>query len=315
MNRPAPSADSRTPIGPATGGSGHALPVVLLLAALAALQFGCSSQEVGGPVGLVIAAETRPAVVLSDRLPLFPRLVEAARVTEGSGDDGAFSDSQGERWVRRWERSWIGEEAEEGVRIREELYREVAPVLSARVGRGLAEMALEEVENAVRLARAAAGEHLPPSYAELVEEGADFAEEARREFMDGPPSGDAVVALLSAADRLRRIEPRGVATDLIRRAEAARESAAEERRGGEERAKEGKGREEGNKSPREVGAEGESDETEAESDEDARSDGDDEEARIERLIRGARSALNDGNFELAIRRGYYACRLLGVELP
>jgi hypothetical protein len=34
--------------------------------------------------------------------------------------------------------------------------------------------------------------------------------------------------------------------------------------------------------------------------------------RIERLAKGAREALGEGDFSRAIRRAYYACRLLGV---
>lgn len=42
--------------------------------------------------------------------------------------------------------------------------------------------------------------------------------------------------------------------------------------------------------------------------------GEEERRRIGRLVRGARTALDEGDFPRAIHRGYYACRLLGVEL-
>lgn len=38
-------------------------------------------------------------------------------------------------------------------------------------------------------------------------------------------------------------------------------------------------------------------------------------ARAVRLLEGARAAYADGSHELAIRRAFYACQLLGVELP
>ena len=37
--------------------------------------------------------------------------------------------------------------------------------------------------------------------------------------------------------------------------------------------------------------------------------------RIRRLMNGAREALGEGDYPLAIRRAYYACQLLGAELP
>ncbi len=37
--------------------------------------------------------------------------------------------------------------------------------------------------------------------------------------------------------------------------------------------------------------------------------------RIERLVRGADSAIRTQEYSTAIRRAYYACLLLGVELP
>lgn len=42
--------------------------------------------------------------------------------------------------------------------------------------------------------------------------------------------------------------------------------------------------------------------------------GEEERARIGRLVRGARTALEEGDLPRAIHRGFYACRLLGVEL-
>ena len=42
---------------------------------------------------------------------------------------------------------------------------------------------------------------------------------------------------------------------------------------------------------------------------------DEELTRIRRLTSGAREALEEGDYPRAIRRAYYACQLLGVELP
>ena len=41
----------------------------------------------------------------------------------------------------------------------------------------------------------------------------------------------------------------------------------------------------------------------------------DEGERIDRLIRGAETAMEEGDFRRAVHRAYYACRLLDVKLP
>lgn len=87
-------------------------------------------------------------------------------------------------------------------------------------------------------------------------------------------TADALHAVIAGSDLLREIGPRNVALYLVDRADRALERARSEGLGGSER--------------------------------DAR--------RGSRMVMGAREALERNDYPLAIRRAYYACYLLGVEI-
>lgn len=87
-------------------------------------------------------------------------------------------------------------------------------------------------------------------------------------------AGEALRRVVSGGDALREIEPRNVALYLVERADEALRRARSEGLAGSER--------------------------------DAR--------RGSRMVLGAREALERNDFPLAIRRAYYACHLLGVEI-
>lgn len=85
---------------------------------------------------------------------------------------------------------------------------------------------------------------------------------------------EALRAAFEAADRMRTVNPLNVATELLNRAALARRDM------------------DGTPSTR----------------------GAADTQRVDRLIRGAETALEEGDFHRAILRAYYACRLLGVRL-
>lgn len=104
--------------------------------------------------------------------------------------------------------------------------------------------------------------------------GASELEREGREALESGRAGEALRRVVAGGDLLREIGPRNVALYLVERADEALERVRHGRLVRSER--------------------------------DAR--------RGSRMVLGAREALEENDFPLAIRRAYYACHLLGVEI-
>ncbi len=240
----------------------------------------------------LIAPATHPALVFSRSLPELGDIVRGAdRPADFAGGPGISPESLLSRWDASWDRG-----AGEGRVLREAIYRAVASGAAE-----LDEAATRSMMDAVRQAVVEAGVRarvLPPHLAGPLDDARSFMDEAKRAREAGDTPGWALAGL-RAADALRETTPRRVALRLL--------AAAEEAMAGEAATVASPG-----------AGEAGGDDTAAGGEELAGDDpaaGGDDAGRLTRadeLIRWTRAAIASGDYERAIQRGYYACRLLGA---
>lgn len=240
----------------------------------------------------LIAPATHPALVFSRSLPELGDIVRGQDQPADLGGSGAVAET--ESLVSRWNASW-DRGTGEGQALREAIYRAVASGAAE-----LDEAATRSMMDAVRQAVIEAGVRarvLPPHLAGPLDDARRYMDEAERAREAGDTPGWALAGL-RAADALRETTPRRVALRLL--------AAAEDAMAGEASTVASTSTGEAGRNP-------------AAQDEDAV--GDDPAApgdvagrltRADELIRWTRAAIASGDYERAIQRGYYACRLLGA---
>jgi hypothetical protein len=213
-------------------------------------------------------------------LPSLPRLVEGT----GGGDELSGV-------VDRWSGSW-DMPVEEGRELRARLSAEAAEPLARAIGHAGVSTAVRSVGETLVAASALEGESLAGGIAENLEQAELEHAEAVTALAEGR-EGAALGAALAAADLIREVGPESVSRLLIARAEARLESLEASREAppvGLGEVADGNGAEEVESDAAQLDLE-----------------------RGRRLIRGARLALDDGDFVRAIQRAYYACQVLGLD--
>lgn len=236
----------------------------------------------------LIAPATHPALVFSRSLPELGDIVRGP--DQPAGFDGSGAVAETESLVSRWDASW-DQGTGEGQALREAIYRAVASGAAE-----LDEAATRSMMDAVRQALIEAGIRarvLPPHLAGPLDDARRYIDEAERAREAGDAAGWALAGL-RAADALRETTPRRVALRLL--------TAAEEAMAGEAAMV-------ASQTAGNPAAQGE------ESAEDHPAAGGDDAGRLTRadeLIRWTRAAIASGDYERAIQRAYYACRLLGA---
>ena len=229
----------------------------------------------------LIAPATHPALVFSRSLPELGDIVRGP--DQPAGFDGSGAVAETESLVSRWDASW-DQGTGEGQALREAIYRAVASGAAE-----LDEAATRSMMDAVRQALIEAGiraQVLPPHLAGPLDDARRYIDEAERAREAGAAAGWALAGL-RAADALRETTPRRVALRLLAAAEEAMAASM----------------------PKDVSAgspEVSGDDPAAGGDEAGRL------TRADELIRWTRAAIASGDYERAIQRGYYACRLLGA---
>lgn len=174
-----------------------------------------------------------------------------------------------------WTSSWDVVDRS-GEDLRETAYRTVAPSLAESLGTDGALGALSEVGEAVRAASTMDPEGLTPAMVENIDR-ARRLHDAGFEALDRGEVDVAFRYALEASDELREIGPSAMARNLIARASRVLEEMREEMDG----------------PPR---------------------PGEDEVfIRADRLVGGARRALEEGDWSRAVRRAYYASQILGIS--
>ncbi len=232
---------------------------------------GCGDLETSPPIDLV-TQETAPALHFGTALPTLPALVDCWGRSLPLGDVG-----------RSWAETWSAE-PEEGARARSELYRGILPVLSP-------EVPPEEVVALVRTLEATLAEidsrfggGLSTSLETPVFEAGAARNRALRALDEERP-GEALLHILEAVDHLHATTPAALARALIDRGEVA----LTELGGGIGGSADGPpARRNGTSDPYDS----------------------ERHTRARRLLIGAAAALDEGQDALALRRAYYANRLL-----
>ena len=162
---------------------------------------------------------------------------------------------------------------EAGRSERTDAYEELALPLSEAMGRDGLAESLQTVDDAVAAATALGPQTLVCVIGANVQE-AKAEHAAGVAALDGGHEAEALTHALHAADLLREVGPEGVTRMLVARAERELALRAESR--------------ESKELP-------------------------EDEARSQRLLRGARIALDAGDYALAIERAFYSCQLLKLD--
>lgn len=180
---------------------------------VAALPGACQDADVD-PLALVVNQETRAALSLDVAVPSLASV--AKRIQP---DVSSVPKARLDRWIGRWQASWLAEEGE-GHRARQTLYDEAAGPLAEALGpRGVA-TTVSRLEEALAAASSADLSGLSEQYRRRIQAARMQIVEARGMLEEERPS-DALRSALEAGDRLRGVSPRRVAVSLLERAEEA----------------------------------------------------------------------------------------------
>lgn len=230
----------------------------------------CSDAPTGPAVSWV-ALETEPALEIGPALPTLPNLVARLR----TGTEPAMPAGL-ERAADLWREAERSEREGAAIRanaLRERAYDLAAPAVSRTVSAARMARDGDRLAEWVRTARDARVEARVPAAGRWL----DAAERwLRRAGEPGADPTTVVEATMRAAYELARLTPEAVARRMIRRAEAGLESA-------------------GSPAKRATLRPGRAARTFE---------------RAERLVAGANAALHEGDAVRAIRRAFYALRLL-----
>lgn len=209
------------------------------------------------PTAVLLAEETRAALLVEENLPSFPELVGEATA------QGRLSDAM-DLWLESW-----SETEPEGASLRELAYDDGASHLARTLGRDAVVTAHEQLGDALLAIADLSEETLPRAMDGRLGRAADLHASAAR-LLDEDREEEALADVLRGSDALRTVGPQGVAEMLIGRADRRLDEVRET-----------------------------ADEVDV--------------ARADRLLRGARIALEDEDWSRAVRRAYYACQVLGVS--
>lgn len=242
----------------------HRLLPCLGATALLALSTGACRDAADDPVALVETGEIRSTLAVE---PGLPSLVDLAART------GVESEISGD--LADWSASWTLD-AEEGRRMRDDLYASAVEPLARVADDALIREAVDDVGAALEAVQELDLRSLPEPLLDAYARATELHAGALT-AMDAGRTTRALELALTSADALRAAGPESVARLLVESGEAALE-----------RERQRAGRDDfGN----------------------TRTDLD----RSGRLLRGARLALESGEWTRALRRAFYACQLLGVE--
>jgi hypothetical protein len=254
-------------------------PGLAALCLFATILSGCHDAS-SDPLAVILTEETRSVLAAEANLPSLPRLVEGV----GAADElGAVVD----RWSGSWELP-----VEEGRALREELSIEAAEPLAQAIGHAAVSTAVRSVGETLAAASVLKTESLAAGIAENLDRAEAEHAQATAALAEGR-EGEALGSALEAADLIREVGPESVTRLLLARAEARLESLevpSEPQPTGLGEVAEGNGIEETVPDEAQIDLE-----------------------RGRRLIRGARLALDEGDFVRAIQRAYYACQVLGLD--
>lgn len=224
------------------------------------------------PEVLLIAAETEAAIEFDVELPTLPRLVE--RVLDADHRKSSDVDSRDLEEARAlWVEAESSSDEGAAVALRGAAYRLAVPGLGAALDSAEIAEILRRLDGWLAAGSAAIGGFSNTGLGDALREARTLRDQGRH----AEAAGDRIAAIesiLKAADHLLAVTPGGVARRLIHEAELGLAEYRAERN-------------------RESGPEGSL-----------------TAARAERLLRGAKDAFGQGEYLLAIRRAYYAGRLV-----
>lgn len=246
------------------------LPTLAFSALLALVGCGDALTE---PEALLVAARTEAALQLSASLPTLPHLVGRALGPNGSdrrSNAAATETTALSRARALWLEAAGTGDAGAAAALREAAYALAASELAVILDSAAVADMHRLLDRWIRSATTLLGGAHYPQIEAALEQGRTLLKRARAAEVEGDRAA-AVAALLEAADRLAETTPEGVALRLIREAEHLY--------GKRSTAKED--------APHDLSL-----------------------SRAGRLLRGAREALGQRDYILAIRRAYYAGQLL-----
>lgn len=248
-------------------------PVPLLLAATLMVA-GCGDAK--DPVALVTTSHTAPALNLTTPLPTLPSLVMRALSLGGPGPTPARRETL-LAGLGAWASADVVTDTVEAAQVRARAEAQVAGALADQLGPRRVAVSLENLDGLVRSGLSGALKMSNSGYlVTLLRDAESRLAQARAERAAGDPAG-ALQDMMAAADILERATPGPIAHRLVADAERALSAAP------------------GTTTPASAPA--------------VRADRE----RAVRLLRGAQEALQAGNYDLAIRRAFYAGELLGVR--
>src|SRR5690606_8909524 len=249
------------------------LPIRPVAPVLAIATLAACSATATEPSALLLGAGHEAARVVLALLPTLPRLLNDGHGPRNAGREGSPADTVLLAARAMWVASERAADAAESAGLREAAIGLAAPVLAEWLDSAAMARSLYELERWLAAAEAVAGGVDLVGIRAALDAGRGELH-AARDAMSAHDSTAAVSALLRAADALDRTTPRSVAARLIGSAEVNLARILAD-------------------SPRRA-----ADETLQ---------------RADRLIRGAREALAEGDHALAIRRAYYANQLLDLR--
>lgn len=246
-------------------------PLVILSLATALATSFCADAPTG-PAATLIASEAEAALLVASSLPTLPDL--ASQLLESdriSAEDASALEQARALWLEAAE---VGEPAI-STRMREEAYALAAPALARTYGEIELADVHDRLQRWIALAHGALGGDAASDIARTLDAGAALLDRARAAEARGERQ-EAFRVTLAAADLLLSTTPAAVAMRLIVDAEQVLEAAKS-----------------------------------VDVEDDAADDGRARSiSRAERLLRGARQAVSEGDHARAIRRAYYARQLL-----
>jgi hypothetical protein len=235
------------------------------------------------PLSVTLTEQTRSVLAAEASLPSLPALVQA---TNATGEAEAAAES----WSRSWEM-----EVEEGRPVRMRASAAGAELLASSVGGPGIQEAVHSVGETLDAAAALKTSLLADGIAETLAQARSEHTRAVAALSAGR-EGEALGAALLAADLIREVGPESVSRLFLSRAEARLEALSGEELEAPAMAAVaeqilGNGDDpEPAQDPQQVDLE-----------------------RARRLVRGARLAIEDGDWVRAIQRAYYACQVLGID--
>ena len=255
-------------------------PRIVALCLFATTVSGCHDSN-SDPLAVLLTEETRSVLAAEAALPSLPKLVAEAQ-----------ADEELAAAVTRWAESW-DLPVTEGRQARIQASVEAA----APVARGIGQAGVANAVRSVGETLVAAASLKTGALAEGIAENLEQAEvehsQAVAELAEGREV-DALSSALHAADLIREVGPESVTRLLLSRAEARLVVLTSQ-----EEAAQAQSQSDGATVVTPAVVEPDQQQIDLE--------------RGRRLIRGARIALDSGDYVLAIQRAYYACQVLGAD--